>query len=112
MTKWDPEKYWNHLVEEQKKYRIIHGIDSTQHILPDSAIGLELGFGGLLAKIGKYRKVNRGEDQQAYYDGLEQFVVGVQHWIANHVRDARKMAVGEENPQWRANLEEMAEKLV
>jgi formate C-acetyltransferase len=109
VTKWDPDRMWSHLVEEQKKYRIVHGIDNTQHFLPDSQIGIDLGFGGLLEKIERYRKINTAEEQQAYYDGLTEFVHGIQGWIGSHVEEARRMAAEETNPQWKANLRQMAE---
>ena len=105
---WDPEAYWRHLVPEIDKYAIVDGIGNTQHFLSDVQIGLELGLGGLLAKIGKYRAVNTGEDQQAFYDGLEEFVRGVQDWVANHVDAARAMASDEQDATLRQDLAEMA----
>jgi formate C-acetyltransferase len=107
LTQWDPERYWHHLVEGHRKYKLVHGIEYNQHFLPDIDIGLTLGFEGLLKKIKKYRKINLKEEQQAYYDGLTDFVNGIQHWIANHIATAKKMAEKEKNTVLRKNLKEM-----
>jgi formate C-acetyltransferase len=108
VTRWDPDAHWSHLEPEIRKYGIIHGIDATQHFLSDVAVGLDLGLGGLLEKIERYRRINRGPDQQAYYDGLTEFVRGVQGWIGRHADAARRMAASEPDPLLRANLLEMA----
>lgn len=109
VTGWDPENYWSDLAPEFKKYGIIHGIDNNQHFLPDVKIGLDLGFDGLLAKIGECRKINTGDEAQAYYDGMIDFVKGIQGWIRRHAGAAREMAVGESEGWAKQNLLEMAE---
>jgi formate C-acetyltransferase len=106
---WDAQGLWGHLAAEQDKYGIVHGIGATQHFLPDVEVGLGLGFGGLLAKIDRYRAVNRGAQQQEYYHALTEFVRGVQEWIARHGADACAAAAGETDAARRANLLEMAE---
>ena len=108
VTGWDPDNYWNDLVSEFKRYGIIHGIDNCQHFLSDVTIGLELGWSGLLAKIQKHREINTADEQQAYYDGLEYFVKGVQAWIHRHVEAARAMAAEETDDRIQANLDGMA----
>ena len=109
VTGWDPASYWNDLAPVFKKYGIIHGIDNNQHFLSDVQIGLDLGWGGLLEKIAEYRSVNTGREQQAYYDGLEAFVTGVQFWIRRHADDARDRAASETDADIQRNLLEMAE---
>ena len=109
VTGWKGLGLWDHLSAEHERYGILHGIDGTQHFLSDVRIGLELGFGGLLAKIERFRAVNGGPEQQAYYDGLSEFVRGVQEWIARHAAAAREQAEGEGDAARRANLLEMAE---
>ncbi len=109
VTGWEPEAFWRHLAGEIGTYGIIDGIDNVQHFLPDVRIGLELGFGGLLEKIGKYRAIHTDDDPQAFYDGLEAFVRGVQEWIANHVHAARALADDEPDGDVRQNLLVMAE---
>jgi len=72
------------------------------------AIGLELGYGGLLDKIRTYRR-QHGPDKADFYDGLEAVVLGLQDWIHRTAEEAARMAEAEENPQLRQNLREMAE---
>ncbi|GAF68934.1 unnamed protein product, partial [marine sediment metagenome] len=105
---WNPDYDYSHLHEDQEKYQLGTGIGATQHFCQDLAIGLELGWGGLLSKIRHYREVNapHGGD---FYDGLEHVVLGVQDWIRRSAEAARQMAEPEENPQLRENLKTMAE---
>jgi len=109
VTGWDPECHWAHLVPEQRKYGIVHGIDNAQHFLSDVSIGLALGWGGLRKKIAHYRTINTGAEHQAFYDGLDEFVAGIQGWMANHVAAARQQAATETLPAAAANLAAMAE---
>ena len=55
-------------------------------------IGLGLGWGGILDKIRRYRKVNTDEEAGELYDGLESMVLGFQSWIDRHAREARRIA--------------------
>jgi len=105
---WNPDLSFSHLHEEQAKYQLGTGIGATQHFCQDLEIGLELGWGGILKKIRHYRQVNvpRSKD---FYDGLEDVVLGIQNWMRRHVKAARSMALREENPQLRQNLEEIAD---
>jgi formate C-acetyltransferase len=105
---WNPDFDFSHLREEIDRYKLHPGIGAVQHFCQDMTIGLRLGWGGLLEKIRVYRTVNTDEEAQELYDGLEHYVLGMQHWIGRHVTDARAMAAGEEHPQLRANLEEIA----
>ncbi|MFH1570697.1 MAG: pyruvate formate lyase family protein, partial [Gemmatimonadota bacterium] len=84
------------------------GIGAMNHFGPDLAIGLELGWGGLRRKLRRYRRLNNPEDP-AFYDGEEAFVEGVQAWIRRHVEHARQLAAGEERPDLRDNLLQIAE---
>lgn len=106
---WNPDLDYSHLHEDQERYQLVTGIGAMQHFCQDLTIGLELGFGGLLDKIARYRQVNRDEEAQALYDGLEQVLLGIQDWIARTAQRAREMATDEESPQLRRNLLEMAE---
>jgi formate C-acetyltransferase len=72
-------------------------------------IGFELGWGGILAKIRRFRSVNTDDEAQELYDGLEDLVLGFQNWIGRHAAAARLMAETEENPQLRRNLIEIAD---
>ncbi len=105
---WNPDLRYAHLHERQQKYQLGTGIGAAQHFCQDLAIGLELGWGGLLTKISHYRQINapHGAD---FYDGLEAIVLGAQDWIHRHAVAAREMAQAEADPQLRQNLLEMAE---
>jgi len=105
---WNPDFDFSHLHEDQQRYKLHHGIGAVQHFCQDEAIGLTLGWGGILAKIRRYRTVNTDNEAQELYDGLEHMVLGIQNWIARHATLAREMATREERPQIRQNLEEIA----
>jgi|GEM_PF-51888 len=104
---WNPDVSFAHLEPDLRKYQIGSGIGATQHFCPDLAIGLELGFGGLLEKIAYYREINapRGGD---FYQGLADTVIGMQDWIGRHAEAARRMAQDEPDGAVRRNLEEIA----
>jgi len=104
---WNPDLDFSHLRPEHKKYNLSTGIGGVQHFCPDLAIGLELGWGGLLEKVRHYRGVNPQASE--FYDGLEELILGVQQWIGRHGEDARKMAETEDNSQLRENLETIAD---
>jgi len=104
---WNPDFDYSYLEEEHKKYGISTAILGGQHFCQDMLIGFELGWGGLLEKVRRYRKVN--PQAADFYDGLEDVILGTQDWIRRHVDAAREMAKTEENPELRRNLEEMAE---
>ena len=104
---WNPDFDYSHLQPEREKYQLIGGIGATQHFCQDLQIGLDLGWVGLLDKIGHYRGVN--PQASDFYDGLEAVVLGSQDWVRRNAEAARRMSDEEENPQLRQNLEEMAE---
>jgi pyruvate-formate lyase len=105
---WRPEDRPNHLVPLQKEYNIQNsGIGGMNHLGPDMKIGLDLGWGGLLNKIRHYRDINRptpGSEMDGFYAGEEDLVIGVQHWITNHIVKAREWAATEADPFVRDNL--------
>ncbi len=105
---WNPDLDYGHLRAEQELYKLGTGIGASQHFCQELAMGLELGFGGLLNKIRHYRG-EHGPDRAEFYDGLEAIVLGMQAWIQTNVVAARKMAEAESSPQWRDNLLAMAE---
>jgi pyruvate-formate lyase len=106
---WNPDFDYSHLQPEQERYRLHHGIGAVQHFCQDMTIGFELGWGGILAKIRRFRNVNTDEEAQELYHGLEDLVLGFQNWIGRHASAARQMADTEENPQLRRNLLEIAD---
>jgi pyruvate-formate lyase len=104
---WNPDLDFSHLHAAQRTYQIHSGIGGAQHFCPDLAIGLELGFGGLLQKIAYFREVNAPQHND-FYAGLADVVLGTQDWIARHAEAARQMAGTEPQPEARRNLEEIA----
>jgi len=105
---WNPDFDFSPLHEDHEKHKLHHGIGAVQHFCQDEAIGLTLGWGGILANIHHYRTVNLDEEAQELYDGLEHMVLGIQNWIARHAAAAAEMAKHEEHPQLRQNLTELA----
>jgi len=104
---WNPDLDFSHLAPEHEKYGIDHGIGGVQHFCPDLRIGLEAGWGGLLEKVRTHRRRNPGA--AAFYDGLEDVVLGVQDWMRRHAEDAARMAADERQPVLRRNLLEIAD---
>jgi len=105
---WRPEHRLPELWETYNTYHIQPGVGGQNHLGPDMTIGLELGWGGILNKIRRYRGRNCPEDT-SFYDGEEDLVLGIQAWIRRHVDRAREMAAAEENAVLRRNLLEIAE---
>jgi len=68
---------------------------------------LELGWGGLLAKVRHYQAINTAAVD--FYAGLEAVVTGAQDWIARTAAEAERLATSEPDPLLRRNLQELAE---
>ena len=106
---WPPEDRPTHLAPLYEKYNTpFTGVGAMNHVGPDMRIGLDLGWGGLLAKIRRYRALNRPHDT-SFYDGEEAFVLGVREWIGRHVPYAREQTASEANPVLQRNYLEIAE---
>lgn len=105
---WNPDIPYDHLKPDQEKYHLAHGIGGLQHFCQDLGIGLELGWGGILGKIGTYRALNRTPDSQAFYDGLEHVARGLQDWIGRHADEAERLSPAERRPGLAENLAEIA----
>ena len=106
---WKPEDLPVHLYEMHEKYNYLQpGIGATHHFGGDLSIGLELGWGGLLEKIRHYRDLNRPQDT-SFYDGEEEVVLGIQHFLQRHVDYAREQAAAAEQPFHQQNYLEIAE---
>ena len=108
-----PEFEFRHLHENHHRYKLISGIGGMQHFCPDVRIGLDLGWGGLLDNVQRYRAENAeaglSDHQRDFYDGMESILVGMQNWIQRHVTEAERMAETEDDPLLRDNLHEMAD---
>ena len=107
--RWPAEDWPDHLQPLHEKYHLmVTGISAMNHLGGDLSIGLNLGWGGILAKLRHYRSLNRPVDP-AFYDGEEAVVLGIQDWIRRHVTLARDMAAKEPDPLLRANLLSIAD---
>ena len=106
--KWNPDYPYTHLCDNIKKYDIITGIGDDAHFAPDYELGVKLGWGGILDKINKYKKINLSKDQQTFYDIHIKAIESIQSWIQRHIDAAIKMAETESNPERKNNLIEMA----
>jgi len=105
---WNPDDRPAHLKPLHEKYNFLQtGIGATHHFGGDLSIGLDLGWGGLLDKIRKYRDRNRPQNTE-FYDGEEQVVLGIQHFLERHVEYAREQAATAESDFERENLLEIA----
>ena len=106
---WRPEDRPAHLRELHAKYNFVQtGIGAMNHMCPDMRIGLDLGFTGVLEKIRRFRYLNNPENTD-FYDGEEDTVLGMLAFIERHAKAAKEMALTEEDPFKKANLEKMAE---
>lgn len=107
-----------------ERYQLHPGIGATQHFCQDLEIGLDLGWGGILDKIRRYREANlvtapepedtrfapvTRQEMSDFYEGLEDIVLGVQNWIGRTARAAGEAAETEADPDVRRNLLEIAE---
>ena len=129
---WPPDiEVPQRLRELQAKYQLHPGIGAVQHFCQDLAIGLRLGWGGLLDKIHHCQAMNcsgqvsshasrvtghaatcrvpRAACQDGeFYAGLEQVVLGMQDWIRRTASAAREMAKAEKRRAVGKNLRELA----
>ncbi len=106
--RWDEERFpYDHLKPEQEKYNIQTGIDSDAHLACDYTIGFELGFGGFLDKIEKYRKIN--PDKADFYDAEECCVKAIIRFIDRHIEEIERQIKTEKRPEILDNLKEMLE---
>ena len=104
--RWDEQRFpYDHLKPLQAKYNITTGIDGDAHFACDYRIGFELGFGGFLKKIEKYRKVN--PDKSAFYDAEERIVKAIIRFVERHIAKLEQLIETEENTAVRENLMEM-----
>lgn len=104
--RWDEQRFpYDELKPLQEKYNIQTGIDSDAHLACDYRIGFELGFGGLLEKIEKYRKIN--PEKSDFYDAEEKTVLAMVRFIERHIDKIKELLKTEARPEIKENLEEM-----
>jgi len=105
MNKFNPDMSYDHLKPLIEKYGIVPGIGSDAHFGGDYDIGLQLGFGGLMDKLVKYRAQNPGHED--FYDAEILTVLGVQAWIRHACYGIEKALLQESHPELRENLRQM-----
>lgn len=89
----------------QRKYDITTGIGKDAHFAPDYRIGLELGWGGLLAKVRAARLKFAADPVAAeLLEAEETAILGVQTWIRRLGAAAADRSMTEEDDERRANL--------
>ena len=102
---FNPDMSYDHLKPAIEKYGIVPGIGADAHFGGDYSIGLELGFGGLIKKLVKYRSINPGHDD--FYDAEILTVMGIQEWIRHTCLEIEKALLEEQDPVLKKNLEQM-----
>ena len=104
--RWDEQRFpYDDLKPLQEKYNITTGIDGDAHFACDYRIGFELGFGGFLEKIEKYRKINPAK--KAFYDAEERCVRAIIAFVDRHIAKIKEMIPAESRPEIRESLETM-----
>ncbi len=104
--RWDEQRFpYDDLKPLQKKYNITSGIDGDAHFACDYRIGFELGFGGLLAKIRKYKEINK--DKADFYDAEEKCVLAIIRFIDRHIAKIKEMLIKEDRPEIKESLQKM-----
>ncbi|MCL2099934.1 MAG: pyruvate-formate lyase [Oscillospiraceae bacterium] len=104
----DPKDEPHDLRKIWEKYSITQpGFGAMNHCGGDIEIGLKLGWSGLLEKIRYYREFNAPADT-GFYDGEEEFVLGIIEWVKKIAAHARELAVTETDADDKTNLLEIA----
>ncbi|MBQ8508633.1 MAG: formate acetyltransferase [Clostridia bacterium] len=104
--RWDEKRFpYDDLKPLQKKYNIATGIDGDAHFACDYRIGLSLGFGGLIEKIEKYRKINVGKDD--FYDAELTCIHAMLRFIDRHIAEITRQLETESRLEIRESLEKM-----
>ncbi len=106
---WRPEHRMDDAEPVFKRYNVTsRGHYAMNHVAPDMQIGLDLGWGGLLSKIRRYREIH-GERCRDFYDGEERLVLATQRWIKRHVDYAREQAKLAADDFIRQNMTDIAD---
>lgn len=101
---------YSHLRETQLKYDITPGIGKDAHFSPDYAIGLHLGWGGLLEKVRKAKSFHNANSDAIELLGAEEDVIlGVIDLIGRSAEEAARMVEKELDVELKKNLMDMFE---
>lgn len=91
-------------------YNMDAGIGGDSHFCTDYRMGLELGWGGFLDKIRKYRILNSGDPEtEAFYNAEERVTIAIQNWIRRHIVEIRRLLDKEKDQNLRVSLKKMLE---
>lgn len=105
--KWNPDYPFDELQVIFDRYQIISGINNCHHFTPDLQIGLDIGWGGILAKL-KEQKALHDESHAEFYDAEIAVVEAVIAFIRRAGDEIEALACQERNRQLSENLHEMA----
>src|ERR1035437_7632526 len=97
---WLPELDCAGLLAEHERYHTVPVIGAVQHMCQDLAIGLRLGWCGLLDKVCEHAPTH--PEAADFYAGLEAIILGMQNWIGRHADAADALA--KDRPEFAVNL--------
>lgn len=105
--KWNPNYPYDDLKKIFEKYSIISGIDNCHHFTPDVQIGLNLGWGGILAKLKEQRALHDSSHYE-FYDSEIAVVESIIAFINRAAKTIDELAEKENNACLKENLKNMA----
>lgn len=105
---WNPAYPYDELKKTFEKYNIISGVGRDHHFNPDIAMGLELGWGGILARLEHYQSLN-DENHREFYESEKAIVNAVITFLRRISHETAEFALIERNPELKKNLKEMAD---
>ena len=106
---WNPDYPYTELKREFSRYNIICGIGSDGHFTPDLQMGLQLGWGGILEKLKKYRTINTAPECLEFYDSEQKIVESIIRFLNRMASEIEALSRQERNPYLQKNLKQMAE---
>lgn len=104
---WRPDRPYDDLHADQRRYGIVSGIGAVHHFAVDLALGLRLGWGGLRARIADARTA-LGPAEAEFLEAEDDVVCGIQGWISRTAAAADEQARDATDPRIAANLCELA----
>ncbi|MDR1626250.1 MAG: formate acetyltransferase [Spirochaetia bacterium] len=105
---WNPDYPYTELKKAFDRYNIICGIGGDGHFTPDLRIGFELGWGGILEKLEKYRAINTAPENAEFYESEIAVVRAIIAFLARVGDELEMLACQERNPCLAQNLREMS----
>ena len=107
MHKWNPDYPYDDLKAIFAKYDIISGVDNCHHFTPDLQIGLDIGWGGILAML-KDQREKHDDSHKLFYDSEIAVVEAIIAFLQRGAAELSKLAEKENNLQLKENLQDMA----